>query len=481
LNYQQRERLSAWNHPQAGIVRRLYERLVELHQLAPLRPVPDAIDLIFERLPVLELAAASLHGEQAVANLRKIRDMAETLADRPHLTLTGFVDLMMTRVSEQPDEAESALAEESLDAVRVLTIHKAKGLEFPVVILPGLHQGSMNPRKGPAIHHDWSSRCYSLQMGGRSNLGSVLVDMKMAAREEAEQRRLLYVGMTRARDLLVLSGGQTAKPGHDTVLSLLGEAIADEAVPSKADQICIGTSRINRVITPATVASRRRRQEPSSMMVPRPVLGPILIRGHARLAEWEKHRTMPRRLTPSGLAESRPETVFPHTVTERNRDLARLIGVCAHAVLEQWDFTRPRSEISSVIEQTIRLYVTQDQSQQTGDVTEDLTALFESFLSSEPYRRLQRATILGREVPFVMPLGEGQMMEGVIDLIYRLDDRIWIADYKTDDVGAEDVWTRADRYRSQADSYSRGVASSLGLLSVSFQFIFLRPGVAVDM
>ena len=57
-----------------------------------------------------------------------------------------------------------------------------------------------------------------------SNLGAVLVNMKMAAREEAEQRRLLYVGMTRARDLLVLSGGQTTKPGHDTVLSLLGDS-----------------------------------------------------------------------------------------------------------------------------------------------------------------------------------------------------------------------------------------------------------------
>ena len=98
LGYQRRERLSAWNHPRAGTVRRLYERLAELHQLAPLQPVPDAIDLIFDRLPVLELAAASLHGEQAVANLRKIREMAEALADRPHLTLTGFVDLMMTRI-----------------------------------------------------------------------------------------------------------------------------------------------------------------------------------------------------------------------------------------------------------------------------------------------------------------------------------------------------------------------------------------------
>jgi len=89
--------------------------------------------------------------------------------------------------------------------------------------------------------------------------------------------------------------------------------------------------------------------------------------------------------------------------------------------------------------------------------------------------------VLGREVPFVMPLGKGQIMEGVIDLIYRLDDRIWIADYKTDDVSAEDVQTKADRYRSQAANYSRAVASALGLPSLSFQFVFLRPGIAVDI
>ncbi|HSS30692.1 MAG TPA: 3'-5' exonuclease [Nitrospiraceae bacterium] len=480
LSYQQLERLSNWNHPQAGMIRRLYERLAELHQLAPLRPVSDAIDLIFERLPILELAAASMHGEQAVANLRKIRDMAEALADRPHLTLTGFVDLMMTRVSEQPDEAESALAEESLDAIRVLTIHKAKGLEFPVVILPGLHQGSKSPRKGPSIHHDWSSRCYSLQMGGRSNLGAVLVDKKMAAREEAEQRRLLYVGMTRARDLLVLSGGATTKPGHDTVLSLLGEVMADEREPSAAAQICIGTSRIMRVITPATIAARRRRAEPLSKVITTVALGPILMRRQARQVEWEQRRTAPRRVTPTSQAGSRTEAISQRTVVGRDANLARLAGVCAHAVLERWDFSRPRSDISTVIEQACHRYMTQDYLQLLGDVTEDLTAIFDRFLSSEPYKRLQRATVLGREVPFVIPLGRDQVMEGVIDLIYRLDDRIWIADYKTDDVAAEDVQARADRYRSQADSYSRAVGSALGSPAVSFQFIFLRPGIAID-
>jgi ATP-dependent helicase/nuclease subunit A len=303
--------------------------------------------------------------------------------------------------------------------------------------------------------------------------------MKMAAREEAEQRRLLYVGMTRARDLLVLSGGLTAKPGHDTVLSLLGETIVDEENPSAVDQICIGTSHLTRVITPAAKGARRRSQKSLSTMAPKPPLGPILIRRQARKLEWEKRRITPRRVTPSSLAGGRPDAVPPRTVTGRDPDLARLVGVCAHTVLEQWDFANSRAEIGAVIDQVCRRSVVEDHLM--ADVAGDLAVLFGNFLSSEPYKRLQRATVLGREVPFVMPLGEEQIMEGVIDLIYRLDDRIWIADYKTDDVAAEDAQARADLYRSQAEMYSRAVASSLGLPSLSFQFIFLRPGIVIDV
>ncbi|MCE9536868.1 MAG: PD-(D/E)XK nuclease family protein, partial [Nitrospirae bacterium] len=210
-------------------------------------------------------------------------------------------------------------------------------------------------------------------------------------------------------------------------------------------------------------------------------LGPILTRRQARQVEWEQRRTTPRRLTPSGLGAGKPETLLYRTVSTRDADLARLIGVCAHAVLEQWDFTGPRSEIGLAIDQASRRYAAQDHPQLMAAVMEDLTGLFDNFLSSEPYARLQRATVLGREVPFVMPVGEDQMMEGVIDVIYRLDDRIWIADYKTDDVAAADVQTRADRYRSQAERYSRAVVSALGLSSLSFQFIFLRPAVAVNV
>ncbi|NOT94787.1 MAG: hypothetical protein HOP00_00560, partial [Nitrospira sp.] len=243
----------------------------------------------------------------------------------------------------------------------------------------------------------------------------------------------------------------------------------------------IGTSRLTRVITEATVATRRHKPEPRLAVAPAPALGPILIRREARLIEWEQRRTTPRRLTPSGLVGSKPVTQLHRTVSTRDADLARLIGVCAHAVLEQWDFTRPRFEVGVVIEQACRRYAAQNHPELMAAAVEDLTGLFEHFLSSEPYARLQRATVLGREVPFVMPVGEDQLMEGVIDVIYKLDDRIWIADYKTDDVAAADVSARADRYRSQADRYSRAVVSALGLSSLSFQFIFLRPAVAVNV
>ena len=190
---------------------------------------------------------------------------------------------------------------------------------------------------------------------------------------------------------------------------------------------------------------------------------------------------MSRRLTPSSLTGTKPNVISPHTLTGHDDNQARLIGICAHVVLEQWDFNRPRSEMALVIEQVCRHSVIQDYPRLKDEVSENLTVLFEGFLSSDPYRRLQRATVVGREVPFVMHLDKGHMMEGVIDLIYRLDGKIWIADYKTDIVSAEAVRARADHYRSQADNYSQAVASSLGLSSVSFQFIFLRPGVALDV
>lgn len=111
-----------------------------------------------------------------------------------------------------------------------------------------------------------------------------------------------------------------------------------------------------------------------------------------------------------------------------------------------------------------------------------LLPMFLRFVSLPVYQDLQRATILGREVPFIMPWdGQQRTMSGTIDLLYRLEGRFWVADYKTDALEVEDVQTKLSQYRQQAEIYTAAIARSLGIESLSFQFIFLRPGLAVTV
>ena len=87
------------------------------------------------------LAACHFHGEQAVANLAKLRQQAEQLGREGLTTLKEAIRQLEQRVLDVKDEGESVLAEENLDAVRIMSIHKAKGLEFPIVILAGCQTG----------------------------------------------------------------------------------------------------------------------------------------------------------------------------------------------------------------------------------------------------------------------------------------------------------------------------------------------------
>jgi ATP-dependent helicase/nuclease subunit A len=314
------------------------------------------------------------------------------------------------------------------------------------------------------------------------SFGALPVEAKMAAREEAEQRRLLYVGMTRARDLLVFSGGLTAKPARDSVLSLLQDAIGEESASQSSPTIEIGTGHMTRVIIPTSVSARGSRAMKHTTAVPIPVLTPILSRNEARRELWSQLRDTPRQLTPSKLADDQSyQEMERGAVIGEDQTVARLVGTCAHALLERWDFAGIGQDLNLLVDRVCRQYASPEQTNLRETVAEELSTIFASFLVSEPYRTLQRATILGREVPFVMPWGDGQIMEGVLDLIYRLDERIWIVDYKTDRISGAELESRAAHYRPQATVYTTAVTQALGEPVAGFQLIFLRLGAAVEL
>ncbi len=484
FDYRDHTRLAVWNHPRAAHIQGLYRRLAEVGRLAATRPLAEVVERVFAALPVLELAAASLHGEQAVANLLKVKQTAASLSDRPSLTLSRFVELMIARLEEQPDEAESPLAEESAEAVHVLTIHKAKGLEFPVVVLPGLHQGTARSAQSPLVVYDWSSGLYGLSIGQRRTLGGVLLEATLEERERAERRRVLYVGMTRARDLLVLTGGLTARRSGDSVLGLL-DALSGGKVGSEAERLLIGESAIaQRVQTSPRRKQPRRPQAESPEPLPHDDQA-IVHRWHVRTEAWKRARETLRRLTPTGPPEGESaEYLVPPPAARRavpDREAARLMGICAHRMLERWDFSTDARDLGREIAFAVDSLGEADRETHGGTIAEALIELFGAFVRSPAYVRLCQVEILGREVPFILPWNAGQIMEGVIDLIYRADGLLWVADYKTDSVEGDEVEAQVERYRAQGEIYREAVRRALGVDRVGLEFLFLRAGRAIRL
>jgi ATP-dependent helicase/nuclease subunit A len=167
--------------------------------------------------------------------------------------------------------------------------------------------------------------------------------------------------------------------------------------------------------------------------------------------------------------------------TSADRDVSQLAGVLAHRILEGWDFSRPPRKLLDQIAPTCDTALPEESDGLRPAVSASLTAIFTAFGSSETYTRLRAATILGREVPFIMPWDDRQVMEGVIDLIYRLDGELRIADYKTDQVTAEEAPAKAVLYSHQADIYRKAATKCLGLPRVSFELLFLRAGTSVEL
>jgi ATP-dependent helicase/nuclease subunit A len=499
LDYRQGAHGRLDEHPKAEHLHRFYAVLQTLHEDCPRRPLPGALDLIFERLPVLELAAASAHGEQAMANLRKVRALADELVGDPTLTLAGLAELLAARIADPPDESEAGLAEESSQAIRVLTIHKAKGLEFPIVVLVGLQAGTPPQQDSIEVHHDWSTDVVGLRFEGVGTLESVFIAQKLAARMTAEQRRLLYVGMTRARERLVLSGALSRRPASGNFLALCREAIGESIGRQDVSVLEVGDGRIRQTILPPDEGRPWTWKPEAVPMEPLPDLADFVPRWRKREESHVDRRDNPILVTPTSFGVKTP--VAGHAVSSQAPALGwngmswhaggrvggMVLGSLTHSVLSNVPYANILQPVHQIIEQALDRDLPAEFLTERAVFQGELESMLSTFMQSEVYGELCASTIVAREIPFLMPfkfpsrhLPTG-LMEGRIDLVYRKDGRLWVADYKTDRVTEAEMAGRAQVYDGQARYYMQAVRDGVGEEPAGFKFIFLRLGKVVTV
>ncbi|MEV6872235.1 3'-5' exonuclease [Amycolatopsis sp. NPDC051128] len=347
------------------------------------------------------------------------------------------------------------LPETDTEAVRITTIHAAKGLEFPVVILTGL--SSPGTTRRPPVLWPPAGGC-ELKLGDLHTIGYPDADTVEKIMEDCEDIRLLYVACTRAQDHLAVSvhRGTRACPAAVLAHGCVGADHETWTAP-------IAVHPLDRVAPPAAAPLVEWAQWVRNHQV---------AVGNGRRREAE---------SATDIAHGRSATPLPtfahHGLAKQPRDLelppwakgryGTAIGRATHAVLQTIDLTTGDGLTGLAASQAL--------AEGVADAAPDIAAAVHAALTSPTITRAAcrphwRETYVGTVVDDVL-------VEGYVDLLYRDDDGLVLVDYKTDTTADTDALAA---YATQLHVYARAIEDATTEPVVRSVLLFLRPTGAVE-
>ena len=459
-------------------------------------PIHVLLQQIFSETGYADIVRAMPGGENRAANLNRLIDMAVNFERTSFKGLFKFVNYIRQLKKYDQDLGTADLIGEDDDAIRIMTIHKSKGLEFPVVFLSGINRKfNLKDASGVCVLSPDGIALEDIrkERGTKSKyLYKSYLSKKMIADALGEEMRVLYVAMTRAKEKLIITGtykdGESFE-GYDGRISfskkIHARCYADFLYPVifsespyfkikrfDAKELCFITDKndlineINRedVKTLAASSSDEIKDEYESLSIFKRKLQPIELKAKYSVSEL-KHRSM------EAYADENDVPLF----SGGGGGAAR--GSVMHLFMEHFDF-KGYDKANPVDSQIAKMI-------DHGHMTEDDAKLLDrkklaGFVESDLCRRMANADesgLLFREKPFVMgkhpdellkeyypdvelPAGDGAPMllvQGIIDAFFVEDDDIVLLDYKTDAVSAESELI--GRYQKQMDLYADALES----------------------
>ena len=408
-------------------------------------------------------------GTRRMANVRKLMRMAREFEGDEGRNLRGFIDALGERDAIQTREGEAPLEAEALNAVRMMTVHRAKGLEFPVVCLADLGKDGRDDDGSLRISEDGSVGLRLAGLGGgavdSARLERIKAEGKVAA--EAEERRIFYVAATRAKEHLVLSGATDLAKRPEA--SELQEPMRwiwrgfCAGLPAGGAQGIHVDRREDRDVavrwtlcTPTTI-DEVLPQADRAPSAPQPEEAPGYEQPRLELGMLPAPRALPvSRLSYSGLEAYRhcgyrfyleralglarvdPPLPVPGVEPAPAGGISALLrGTVVHGLLERLDFGNPVVPSDVDVAAAIELHGTKALP---ADV-EDVRDMVERLASSPLRQRIADARRVRTELPFAFTLDVGNrslLFNGVVDVHADEEARTLVVDWKSDALGELD-------------------------------------------
>ena len=430
--------------PGAGAIAPAMALLDELHRVRRHASVPALLERLYDETRILAALTGSRRGEAQVANLEKVTALAREAGALGALTLRGFANLLEERIANAREEPDLPSARPGdPDTVRVLSIHKAKGLEAPIVALYDTDDKGYSPITAVPL---WEEGRIAIGFRG----GCQPPDWDALVRREerkgrAESRRLLYVACTRARDLLVVP-----RPPLDAdVGEFWRELVSRLPAAGDADVRVVDVEPAPR----AEVAGRGR----ELWAVANAEGGDaVALRWQAERSELVAHAAE-RALAPVSATRLAARTAPPPVAAAGvgGRDFGSLVHrLLEWAPLEDVDAGRPE-RVRAMAEAIAPSFGLDDEAAGRA------AAQVERALSLPVMDRARRATRVWRELSLWFPDG-AHLVEGFVDLVFEEDGQLVVVDYKSDAIADDQALAQAAHHAPQLQLYGRGLARAAG-------------------
>ena len=486
------------------------ETLSKLRSRSTDAPVDELLTFIYNELDLTAKCAAMQDAPQRLANLHMMLELSGRFAAGGFRGLHRFCQ-WLHQLAGRGGDMGAAGAD---DAVRIMTIHKSKGLEFPVVFLCDTSRrfNDADLKQTVLIHPELGLGAKVYDASRRLEYpGLARNAIKQRLRREmlSEEMRLLYVALTRARERLFVTAAvkdpekkmqsmmlQCTSPMSPEVL-IGAQSMADWMIYA---QLCSGGDTFKLSLVSAAEAAAAQDDETElPHAAPDAALVERLRRSLAFSYPHEAAAHLPSKVTATELKHLEPGDGEAASIAPKSQSRFRTPrlgddrpltptqrGSAAHTLLQHIDYAKTgsetalREELSRLTEQK---FLTPRQAESV-----DLGCILRLF-ASPIGRRIMNANRLWREFKFsllcpaekLFPGGEGEsvLLQGVIDCMIEENGEITIIDYKTDRVRGDETLERARSYAKQLEAYAYAAQRMTGRPVRECVLYFLYSGEIV--